>query len=193
MLSAAYIPGLPDANAASQGDIYYPEWIPVPDPTGIPVRMRYQDYTVNGLPAGESMTRFYRGEGSWWSEQDQAVYWDCTGGGGSGHDGQIWRYTPATNELELVYVSDDPNVLDRPDNLLVLPWGDVMLCEDGGGEQYLRILTQDGEIIDFARNAYNNNEFAGACFSTSPDTLYVNIQGPSITLAIWGPWPQVQK
>ncbi len=27
-----------------------------------------------------------------------------------------------------------------------------MLCEDGGGEQYLRGLTTDGRIFDFAKN-----------------------------------------
>ena len=65
-------------------------------------------------------------------------------------------------------------------------------CEDGGGEyDYLRILTRDGEIIDFARNSIS--EFAGACFSTKPNTLFVNIQSASLTLAIWGPWSQLRK
>lgn len=178
-LQAASIPGLTNANAAVVGAAYEPVWLDVPDPDGEPVKVRHQSYS--GDP-----TRFFRGEGAWWSEVEKAAYFDCTGGGSSGHYGQIWRYAPATNNLTLVYQSNDQNVLEMPDNLLVLPWGDIMLCEDGSGQDYLRILTRSGKIIDFARN--NVSEFAGACFSTSPDTLYVNIQGASITLAIWGPW-----
>jgi secreted PhoX family phosphatase len=34
----------------------------------------------------------------------------------------------------------------------------------------------------------NDVEFAGATFSPSGDTLFVNIQDPGMTLAIWGPW-----
>lgn len=180
-LEALRIPGLVDANSAVVGTDYTPTWHPVPDPTGIPVRVRYQAYEA-------PPTRFFRGEGAWWSEVEQAVYFDCTGGGASGHWGQIWRYTPASNTLTLVYKSTDPSVLEMPDNLLVLPWGDVMLCEDGDGDNYLRILTRNGDVLDFARNALSDAEFAGATFSRSPDTLYVNIQGDGITLAIWGPW-----
>ncbi len=95
------------------------------------------------------------------------------------------------NELTLVYESNDASVLDKPDNLFVLPWGDVLLCEDGSGTNYLRILTLDGDIIDFAST--NVSEFAGACWSSSPNTLYVNLQSPRITLAIWGPWPLLHK
>ena len=91
----------------------------------------------------------------------------------------------------LVYESKNANVLDHPDNLLVLPWGDLLICEDSSGSDYMRILTMDGDIIDFA--VTNVSEFAGACWSSSPDTLYVNLQSPSITLAIWGPWPLLKK
>jgi secreted PhoX family phosphatase len=64
----------------------------------------------------------------------------------------------------------------------------LILCEDGGGEQFLRGLTQQGEIFDFALNVLNGSEFAGATFSPDGETLFVNIQTPGITLAIWGPW-----
>ena len=184
-LEALYIPGLPSANLAEPGDSYRPQWIAVPDPDGIPTPTRYQTY-VDADGAVVQPTVFYRGEGSWWSDLESAVYFDCTGGGSSGHRGQIWRYTPSANELTLVYESLDASVLDKPDNLFVLPWGDVLLCEDGSGTNYLRILTRDGDIVDFAST--NVSEFAGACWSSNPNTLYVNVQSPSITLAIWGPW-----
>ena len=108
-------------------------------------------------------------------------------GGASGHAGQVWRYHPGSNVLRLVYTSRDAAVLEMPDNLTVLPWGDVVLCEDGGGTDSLRLLTADGRIVDLARNAATESEFAGACF-VEPQTLFVNIQGDGLTLAIWGPW-----
>lgn len=178
-LQALSVSGLPLANAAVVGQAYTPTWLAVPDADGEPTVVRLQTYA--GTP-----TRFDRGEGAWWSEVERAVYFDCTGGGASGHFGQVWRYVPHTNTLTLVYKSTDPSILEMPDNLLVLPWGDIVLCEDGSGNDYLRVLTREGKIYDLARNPLS--EFAGACFSTSPNTLYVNIQGVSYTLAIWGPW-----
>jgi secreted PhoX family phosphatase len=70
------------------------------------------------------------------------------------------------------------------------------MCEDGGGEQYIRGLTRDGRIFDFARNLANNDEFAGACFSPAGGTLFLNIMGSTVdagasrgmTVAIWGAW-----
>ena len=66
----------------------------------------------------------------------------------------------------------------------------------------MRGLTPRGEIFDFALNLYNENEFAGACFSPNGKTLFVNFQGSTspatppgsdplalgMTFAIWGPW-----
>jgi secreted PhoX family phosphatase len=64
----------------------------------------------------------------------------------------------------------------------------LILCEDGDDEQFLRGLTQQGEIFNFALNVLNDSEFAGATFSPDGETLFVNLQSPGITLAIWGPW-----
>jgi len=35
---------------------------------------------------------------------------------------------------------------------------------------------------------YRAQEFAGACFDPAGTTLFVNLQYPGITFAIWGPW-----
>ncbi|HKX32612.1 MAG TPA: alkaline phosphatase PhoX, partial [Blastocatellia bacterium] len=54
-----------------------------------------------------------------------------------------------------------------------------------------RGLTPDGEIFDFALNIvpdFADFEFAGATFSPDGETLFVNIQTPGLTFAIWGPW-----
>jgi secreted PhoX family phosphatase len=75
-----------------------------------------------------------------------------------------------------------------PDNIGVAPWGDLVLCEDGGGEQFLVGLTPEGKLYKLGRNAQNNSEFAGACFSPDGTTMFVNIQHTGLTLAITGPW-----
>ena len=38
------------------------------------------------------------------------------------------------------------------------------------------------------QNVINDSEFAGACYSPDGQTLFVNIQSPGYTFAIWGPW-----
>lgn len=35
---------------------------------------------------------------------------------------------------------------------------------------------------------YRGTEFAGACFDPAGKVLFVNVQSPGITFAIWGPW-----
>lgn len=129
--------------------------------------------------------KFARGEGMWWGSGD--VYFACTNGGKKQH-GQIWKHTPATGTLELTAEPNDPAMIDRADNLTVAPWGDLVLCEDGPGEQFLSGITPKGGFYKIARNAVSNSEFAGATFSPDSTTLFVNIQRQGLTLAITGPW-----
>jgi secreted PhoX family phosphatase len=79
-------------------------------------------------------------------------------------------------------------MLDAPDNITVSPRGGLAICEDGDGEQFVRGLTQQGRIFDFALNVESDREFAGANFSPDGETLFVNVQTPGRTFAIWGPW-----
>ena len=77
---------------------------------------------------------------------------------------------------------------------------DILLCEDSPGEQFIRGVTQDGEIYNFARTLTNDTEFCGACFDPDGQTLYVNQQGErggtvdgppngnAVTYAIYGPF-----
>jgi secreted PhoX family phosphatase len=113
-----------------------------------------------------------------------------SGGFGDGW-GQVWMYDIRSETLTLVYESPSQAVLDMPDNITISPRRkSVLLCEDSSGANYLRGLTQDGLLFDFALNAYpgaTGDEFAGATFG--PDkTLYVNLQATGVTFAIWGPW-----
>ena len=80
-------------------------------------------------------------------------------------------------------------MIDNADNLTVAPWGDLILCEDGSGDQFLVGVTPEGGIYKFGRNAMANpSELAGATFSPDGSTLFVNIQNAGLTLAITGPW-----
>ena len=63
--------------------------------------------------------------------------------------------------------------------------------EDNSPENFVRILTPDGRIADFARNIVpkmERAEFAGSTFSPDGKTLFVNIQQLGATFAIWGDW-----
>ncbi len=83
-------------------------------------------------------------------------------------------------------------MLDLPDNITTSRTGTLVLCEDGDQGNFLRGLTTDGRIFDFAKNniaGRTDDEFAGATFSPDHRTLYVNIQASTgMTFAIWGPW-----
>ena len=85
------------------------------------------------------------------------------------------RVRPATQELELIAQSDDPEILDMPDNICVAPWGDIYMSEDGKSDQYIRFLDADGQVQDFARNALSESELAGVCFSPDGKALFINI------------------
>lgn len=72
--------------------------------------------------------------------------------------------------------------------MTVAPFEDLILCEDGSGVDRLIGVTSDGKLYPLVRNAFNDSELAGACFSQDRQTLFVNIYSPGITFAIWGPW-----
>ena len=76
--------------------------------------------------------------------------------------------------------------MESPDNLVIAPWGDLWFAEDGDGENRLMGITPDGDVYKFASNRLNDSELAGPCFSPDGRTLFVNIQSPGITFAIWG-------
>ncbi|MEE8370764.1 MAG: alkaline phosphatase PhoX [Sphingomonadales bacterium] len=139
---------------------------------------------------------FARGEGAWFGNGE--LYFACTSGGAD-ELGQIWRYRPSPNEgtageseapgrLTLFVESNDDELMEMVDNITVAPWGDLIICEDGPGQDYLRGVTPEGDIYTFGRNDSSGSEFAGACFTPDGKTLLVNMQTDEVTVAIWGPW-----
>jgi secreted PhoX family phosphatase len=93
------------------------------------------------------------------------------------------------DRLTLLCQSTDLDVLNMPDNVTVAPWGEVFLAEDSVlGEQHVRVLSAEGKVCDFGRNALSRSELAGVCFSPDGGTLFVNVYGDGLTLAVRGPF-----
>ncbi|WP_419950706.1 alkaline phosphatase PhoX [Candidatus Palauibacter sp.] len=168
------------------------DWVPIEHPDPPEAERRATTVWAEGYEAGGA--RFSRLEGCWYD--DRSIYFQATNGGDE-QLGQVWRYVPADEALALVFESPSEDVLDGPDNLTVSPRGGILICEDNSGTTHLRGLAPSGEIFPFARNILNRREFAGACFSPDGRTLFINLQGDTIsvgpgnlgyTLAIWGPW-----
>ncbi len=152
------------------------------------------DLRLSGFDGGAA--RFARGEGMWFG--DNEVFFACTNGGHI-KQGQVWRYQPsrfegtpeekrAPGSLELFAEPNDTDVCKSCDNLTVAPWGGLILCEDHEAP-YIVGLTPSGTFYKFGANVgHPDSEFAGAAFSPSGNTLFVNIQVYGLTFAITGPW-----
>jgi secreted PhoX family phosphatase len=173
------------------GDSLDVEWIDLDN-----VESPDDDLRYRGFEAGAA--RFARGEGMWFG--NDSIYFACTNGGVA-KTGQVWRYTPSPVEatdleqeqpgkLELFIEPNDSTLIEHCDNVTVAPWGDIILCEDGPGEQFLVGVTPEGNLYKFGRNAVSDSELAGATFSPDGSTLFFNIQGDGLTLAVTGPWHQ---
>jgi hypothetical protein len=201
------VAGVPNANL-HQGQMpgvrYDVEWVTIddPDPTFAPGTTNDQAIVAVGDQGrAKGAANFSRLEGIFYDSGK--VYLVSTQGGdtppgepppagfGDGY-GQLWVYDTMEQTLTLLFESPSRTVLELPDNLCVSPKKALLLCEDGPIENYLRGVTQNGEIFDFAKNAIvgrQQEEFAGSTFSPDGKVLFVNIQASSgVTFAIWGPW-----
>ncbi|MEX0735234.1 MAG: alkaline phosphatase PhoX [Steroidobacteraceae bacterium] len=129
-------------------------------------------------------------------------------------EGAVWEFDPREETLRAIFVSGNEQVADNIDNIVVSPRGGILLCEDGDMETdrsdpgtRLVGLTPEGDSFPFAKNNislildqvvaagkrifpgdYRAEEWAGACFDPDGEVLFVNIQTPGISFAIWGPW-----
>jgi uncharacterized protein len=215
------VKGRPNAHLEGhheRGTTFEVEWVPIPDPDPA------YDYTP-GQPAPTSndtalthvsrqgwargAAYFSRLEGQVYD--DGVVFFTSTQGGGAPEEGaqdstgygngrgQVWAYDTRAERLTLVFESPGPETLDFPDNVTARN-GALVLCEDGGEDNYVRALSADGKLSNIAWNRLNlddgdpandrgDDEFAGSTFSPDGRTLFVNIQASrGLTFAIWGPW-----
>lgn len=195
MLAVEGRPRHDTARGQRVGEPLHAVWIDIEDPD--PTRASVDPGNVFRQGWQQGAARFSRLEGCWHGRG--SVFFHATDGGDAGA-GQVWEYRPLDPDgglLVLFFESPARNVLDSPDNLTVSPRGGLLMCEDGWGANFLRGLTPDGKVFDFAKNVANLGEFAGATFSPDGKTLFVNVQGDrrpggdgirSMTFAIWGPW-----
>lgn len=173
-------------------------WLPVPNPNplGAEASVREQAILLGATPIKKA-------EGAWSDHDGQIWLVSSYGGGPDGEDagdvtavahaGQIFRYDPRSEQIELVAFFPPGAPYDGPDNITAGPHGFAVACTDGEDDQYLIGISEAGEVFPLAHNAASDDEFAGATFAPDGDTLFVNIQGdPAFTLAIWGPWASVR-
>jgi uncharacterized protein len=173
-------------------------WVTIDDPD--PAAADVDPRAVHKQGVAKGGASFARLEGCC-ADDNGSIYFTATSGGDNG-GGQIWRYdrvTRDTGRLTLVFESPRRDVLDMPDNICLMPKSDLLfICEDsdyaglgGNPETFVRILTPDGKMADFAKNIVpklERTEFAGTTFTKDGKTLFVNIYAVGVTCAIWGDW-----
>lgn len=210
-------PELGDIHRLEWLDIESPDARPGPAPDGLPnspneISGPFLEAWTRGA------LRMSRGEGICWHGGkfylvDTTAGVSADGRRGSG-DGAVWEYDPREETLRAIFVAGDPLVGDNIDNIVFSPQGTIFLCEDcepetdacGPGTRLLG-LTARGDSFTFAQNSvlltqneiaaagksvlagdYRREEWAGVCFDPAGEVMFVNLQRPGITLAIWGPW-----
>lgn len=175
-------------QAFAPGRAWRVDWVPIPvvDPD---VDTEHGGITAPTSTRGQGFhlgaAQFARNEGI--TMHRGSLYFCATEGGRKGA-GQVWRLDLGAQRLSLLLEPNDRALLDGPDNVAPAPNGDLIVCEDGEGGNFVVGITPQGRLYKVARNTYNESEFAGACFSPDGRTMFVNTQDPGITFAIWGPW-----
>jgi secreted PhoX family phosphatase len=213
------VAGMPNANlAASQPHraTYRVTWVDIddPDPT-FPYTPGFPAPTSNDTALNHVGNQGRAQGAAWFSRLEGSVYdhnhvyfcstqgggppepgqSDTVGGFGNG-SGQIWAYNTRAEMLQLVYESPGPDTLDFPDNVTTRGGRNTLvLCEDNVNDNYLRGLTNGGQLFDIGLNRLANrfnDEFAGATFDPDGHTLFVNIQASrGMSFAIWGDWKAI--
>jgi len=221
------VTGISNAHLEAQqvnGTTYDVEWVDIPEPwklhtaPGQPVTTTNDQALVHVASQGwaQGAAYFSRLEGQVYD--DGVVYFTSTQGGGAAEaepnvaapdpngfgrgSGQVWAYDTRTQKLRVVFQSPNRLTLDFPDNITTSKRGTLVVCEDNIEDNFIRGLSQDGQIWDIALNRLrsslpgnadrSNDEFAGSTFSPDGNTLFVNIQASrGLTFAIWGPWPSI--
>jgi secreted PhoX family phosphatase len=170
-----------DADFFDQGQRFAVRWVDV-DPV-----------EPHDGALAQGCVKFNRLEGAHFAG---GAFWFDDTAGGEKRLGQVYRYIPATNTLELFYEGTSDNQMESPDNITVAPWGDLWFAEDGDGANRMMGITPEGAVYTFANNRLkigtegDFSEVAGPCFSPDGQTFFLNIQTPGVTFAIWGPFPR---
>jgi len=155
-------------------------WAEVPNPSGSPTTTRTQTPVGGG-----TVKRFAGGEGIWYT--DGSVYFTTKG------DNRVWRYTPATNTLTIVYDDTDPfpspRHLTGVDNVVATTTNRVFVAEDGGNMEIVGLDVETGATYPIVRYDISGSEITGPAFSPDGTRLYFSSQrNPGETFEVTGPW-----
>ena len=155
-------------------------WAEVPNPSGTPTTTRTQTPVGGG-----TVKRFNGGEGVWYT--DGNVYFTTKG------DNRVWRYTPATNVLTVVYDDTDPfpspRHLTGVDNVVATTTNRVFVAEDGGNMEIVGLDVETGATYPILRYEITGSEITGPAFSADGTRLYFSSQrNPGETFEVTGPW-----
>ncbi|MGH9872200.1 MAG: alkaline phosphatase PhoX [Pyrinomonadaceae bacterium] len=167
-------------------------WVDISNPDPPEAELDNLAVYKQGIAAGAAT--FARLEGCFYG--NGVVYFTSTSGGNK-ELGQVWQYVPAGKDeghLTLLLEPGETSLLYLPDNIC-LAGRNLVICEDNDHWTYLRVLTPKGQVFDLAKNiaqGFEKKELAGLTFSPDGQTLFVNLQVPGMTFAIWGPWERVQ-
>jgi secreted PhoX family phosphatase len=203
MLAIKDKPNYDTRTGQKQGTSFTATWVTIDRPD--PAEADIDDLAVYKQGKAKGAATFARLEGCCTDEKGNIFFTSTSGGDNQG--GQVWHYEPTgrdSGRLTLAFESPSREILDMPDNICVRPkTAHLFICEDsdyvglgGSPDNYIRILTPDGRIADFAHNITPNfikSEFAGTTFSSDGKTLFVNLQSVGATFAIWGDWEKFKS
>lgn len=166
-------------------------WVDISNPDPPEAELDELAVYKQGMAAGAAT--FARLEGCFYG--NGRIYFTSTTGGDK-KLGQVWQYVPSGKDqghLTLLLEPTDASLLFMPDNIC-LAGKNLIICEDNDLRAYLRVLTPQGRVFDLAKNiapGFEIEELAGLTFSPNGQTLFVNLQVPGMTFAIWGPWERI--
>ena len=176
------------SSVATVGQSFEIEWVRIANPDQ-PLTPHIEGVINNPTPGAtfnaygaykeardKGALRQCRGEGIWWSRQEDLTYWtdtnfgyDATNRPGRGL-GAVWVYKPnrpdtSRGVMTLVYAAATRIAGNNPDNITVSPRGGVLYMEDGAAvvDQYgpgnrLMGLTSAGQAYIFCKNNVNLTE-----------------------------------
>jgi len=172
-------PGLDTSKDVPVGQVLDVEWVDIDDPDPVTDDIRKQ-------AAAKGAALLNRAEGAVFAE---GAVWIASTNGGPVGAGQVFRMTPGADgdKFELLAQSPDKAVLENPDNITVAPSGEVFLVEDGTGGNFIRGVSPEGVIFDFARPK-SFTELAGVCFAPDGKTMFFNMLTDGLTVAVTGPF-----
>jgi uncharacterized protein len=185
------------------GQSFIANWVTIDSPNPESADVNPSAVYQQGLAKGGAT--FSRLEGIYPDKKGRMYFTSTSGGDNKG--GQVWHYERDGKEegkLTLLFESPSRELLDMPDNICLRPKSDLLfICEDsdyvgdgGTTDNYMRILSPNGKISDFAKNiatTFEKTEFAGSTFSKDGKILFVNLQAVGATFAIWGDWNKFIK